>query len=88
MSSDETLNQPEFQKELLAAQAEIRDLQAQLEAYTLKDPSLSNRDLATVLEALAQRILTVAARLERSAKVADLPVLTDRADPSFENWRL
>ena len=87
-SSEETMNQPEFREELLAAQAEIRELRAQLEAHTPRDPSPSNRDFATVLEALVQQLPPAAARPERSAKVADPPVLTDGTDPSFDNWRL
>ena len=90
-STDQTLAQTDLQEELSAAQAEIELLRAQLAARTPRDTSPSNAGLVAVLETLARRLdrpSSPADRPQRSAKVADPPILTNGADPSFDNWRL
>jgi len=52
-STDQTLAQMDLQEELLAAQAEIELLRAQLAARTPRDTSPSNAGLVAVLETLA-----------------------------------
>ena len=83
-SDEETINVSTPQAELAAANAEIERLRELLET---RDTPASQDDpsdrLATVLEALAQRTAS-----SRSAKVADPPLLTDGADPTFDNWKL
>ena len=85
-SDEETINVLTPQTELAAANAEIKRLRGLLET---RDTPTSSDDLldrlATVLEALAQR---TALTSSRSAKVADPPLLTDGADPIFDNWKL
>jgi len=87
-STDQTLAQTDLQEELSAAQAEIELLRAQLAARTPRDTSPSNAGLVAVLETLARRLdrpSSPADRPQRSAKVADPPILTNGADPSFNN---
>src|ERR1700722_20391206 len=83
-SDKETINVLTPQAELAAANAKIKRLREQLETRNspASSDNLLNR-LATVLKALAQRTA-----LLRSAKVADPPLLTDGADPIFNNWKL
>lgn len=82
------------QEALAAAQAEIGELRAQLAAREItpsRDQSPDTLRLATVLEALSQRLTgtpDAVERTQRSAKIADPPLLTDGADPTFENWKL
>jgi hypothetical protein len=85
-SDKETINVSTPRTELAAANAEIERLRELLETRSTPASSedLSER-LATVLEALAQR---TASGSSRSAKVADPPLLTDGADPTFDNWKL
>ena len=70
----------------MAANAEIERLRGLLKA---RDTPASSDDLldrlATVLEALAQRIALASSR---SVKVADPPLLIDGANPIFNNWKL
>jgi hypothetical protein len=90
-STDQTIPQTDLQEELLAAQAEIEALRAQLADRSSRDSSPSNSGLVTVLEMLAQRLdrtATPTDRPQRSAKVADPPVLTNGIDPTFDNWKL
>ena len=83
-SDEETINVSTPQAELAAANAEIERLREQLETRNTPASSDDSSDrLATVLEALAQRTAS-----SRSAKVADPPLLTDGADPTFNNWKL
>ena len=83
-SDEETINVSTPQAELAAANAEIERLREQLETRNTPASSDDLLDrLATVLEALAQRTAS-----SRSAKVADPPLLTDGADPTFDNWKL
>ena len=80
----ETINILTPQAELAAANAEIERLREQLKTRNTPTSSDNSLDrLATVLEALAQRTA-----LLRSAKVADPLLLTDGADPTFDNWKL
>jgi hypothetical protein len=85
-SDEETINVSTPQAELAAANAEIERLRELLETRSTPASSVDPSDrLATVLEALAQR---TASTSSRSAKVADPPLLTDGADPTFDNWKL
>ena len=85
-SNSKTVTISTPQAELAAANTEIERLRELLET---RDTSISSDDLldrlATVLKALAQRIALVSLR---SAKVADPLLLTDGADPIFNNWKL
>ena len=77
-----------MQEELLAAQAEIEALRAQLAAWTPQDHFLSDSELVTVLEALSRRLdgsSSPTGRPQRSVKVANPPVLTNGTDPTFNN---
>ena len=81
---EETINVLTPQAELAAANAEIERLREQLETRNTPASSDDLLDrLATVLKALAQRIVS-----SRSAKVVDPPLLIDGADPIFNNWKL
>jgi hypothetical protein len=84
-STDQTLHQTDLQEELSAAQAEIEELRARLADRSSRDSSPSNSGLITVLEALARRLDWTP---QRSAKVADPPILTNGTDPTFDNWKL
>ena len=81
---EEIINILTPQAELIAANAKIKRLREQLKT---RNTPISSDDLldrlATVLKALAQRIV-----LSRSAKVIDPPLLIDRADPIFNNQKL
>ena len=83
-SDKETINVLTPQAELTAASAKIEWLQELLEARdTSATPdNLLNR-LATVFKALAQYTT-----LLKFAKVVDPPLLTDRTNPIFDNWKL
>ena len=90
-STDQTLPPPDLQEELSNAQAEIETLRAQLAAQTPLDRSPDREGLVTVLESLRQHLGRSSSPLDRpqrSAKVADPPVLTNGTDPTFDNWRL
>ena len=70
--------------ELAVANTKIKRLWEQLKTRNtpISSDNLLDR-LATVLKALAQRIV-----LLRSAKVVDPPLLIDGVDPIFDNWKL
>ncbi len=79
--------------ELAAARAEIEQLRAQLVAQNTPSPRTASPDrLADILEALGQHLTRVethgALPSAKSSKIPDPPVLTDRKDPTFENWKL
>ena len=82
------------QEELAAAQAEIAQLQAQLEAQNTlsQERSPDPPQLIAVLEALTQRLMDSPSenpgRLQRSAKIPDPLILTDGKDPTFDSWKL
>jgi hypothetical protein len=70
--------------ELTAANAEIERLRELLKTRDTPAPSDDQLDrLATVLKALAQRTISL-----QSIKVADPPLLIDRTNPIFNNWKL
>ena len=83
-SDEKTINVLTPQAELTAVNAKIKRLQELLKA---RDTPASQDDpldrLATVFKALAQHTTS-----SKSAKVADPPLLTDRTDPIFNNWKL
>ena len=82
------------QEELVAAQAEIARLRAQLDAQSTpsRDQSPDASQLITVLEAITRRLTDgpqgSQERPYRSAKIADPPLLTDGVEPTFANWKL
>ena len=87
-STDNTLPPLDLQEELSDARAEIKTLRAQLAAQTPLDRSPDREGLVTVLESLRQhlgRSLSPPDRPQRSAKVADPPVLINGTDPTFDN---
>ena len=87
-----------LQEDLLAATAEIEQLQAQLAARDspVPVPASPNLDrLATVLEAFSERLDRIESRASTPAsgsgkptKLPDPPILTDGKDPTFERWRI
>ena len=93
-SDGETVTVSNPQEELAAANAEIKRLRELLEARdtpALSDESLDTQRLATVLEALSQRLNGPARSYIaplRSAKVADPPLLIDGTNSIFNNWKL
>jgi hypothetical protein len=77
------------QDELETANAEIQRLRAMLEARDqtpLTECSLGPDRLADVLEALTQRLTDE--RTHKTERIPDPPLLTDGAEPTFENWKL
>ena len=84
----------DFQEELAAALAENEQLRAQLaEQETPRSPNESpdTLRLATILEALSQRLAGPSGAPERtlkSTKIPDPPVLTDGKDPTFDSWKI
>jgi len=80
------------QEELAAAQAEIAQLQAQLEAWNTPSQDRSpDPQLLTVLEAIAQRLAglqEISERPVQSKKLADPLPLTDGIEPAFASWKL
>jgi hypothetical protein len=82
------------QEELAAARTEIAQLRALLAAQSTpsRDQSPDTPQLLTVLEAMTQRLTDGLQgnqeRPQRSAKIADPPLLTDGVEPTFANWKL
>ena len=72
--------------ELTIANTKIKRLRGLLKT---RDTPISSDNLldrlATVLKALAQRIVLTSSR---SIKVTDPPLLIDGANPIFNNWKL
>jgi len=93
LTNGETVTVSNPQEELTAANAEIKRLRELLEARdtpALNNESSDTQRLATVLEALSQRLNgpteSRTAPLQ-SAKVVDPPLLTNRTNPTFDNWK-
>jgi len=81
--NEETINILTPQAKLTAANAKIEWLQELLEAKdTPATPDNPLDRLAMVFKALAQHTT-----LLKSAKVADPLLLTDRTNPTFNNWK-
>jgi hypothetical protein len=80
------------QEVLQLLQAENERLRAELatQASRTQSPIPIAPELVAVLEALTrqQRQSPSTDRPYRSAKISDPPVLTDRTDPTFENWKI
>ena len=91
-SESDTMDTPNAQGELAAAQAEIAQLRAQLAAQATphsRDQSPDHSQFITVLEALSQRLTrTDPAALAKSAKIPNPLLLTDGKDPTFDSWKL
>jgi hypothetical protein len=74
---------------LAEQQAEIEQLRALLAAKDTSNEASSSDKLASVLEALSQRLTRAEPPVAtKSTKIPDPPILTDGKDPTFENWKL
>ena len=77
--------------DLDATNAEIEQLRALLTAKDTPIPGTPTSDrLADVLEALTEHLTRTdsPATPAKSAKIPDLPLLTDSKDPTFDNWKI
>jgi hypothetical protein len=82
----------DVQEVLQLLQAENEHLHAELatQASRTQSPTPIVPELVAVLEAFTRQLRQSPStdRLYRSAKISDPPVLTDRTDPMFENWKI
>ena len=80
------------QEALATTQAKILLIQQQAQQIPLPlEQSLETLQLVTVLETLFQcfaKSPKSPAPPKQSTKIIDLPLLIDRQDPTFENWKL